>query len=103
MFYLFDLLPDTEERWRQDVIKQTEYICELVNDKLGNNVIGVVGEIGEGLGVIKRLYQNLMEAFEYGRVVGWQNVIDVRMLPDYDGFHLMEDYVYGEFRTAFVE
>lgn len=101
MFYLFDLLPDTEEEWRQEVYKKTEYVCELVNDKLGNNVIGVVGEIGEGISVIKRLYQNLMEAFEYNRVVGGQNVIDVRMLPDYDGFYLMEDYMDEEFRAAF--
>lgn len=103
MFYLFDLAPDMEEEWRQKALEKAEYLRSLIEEKFKLSVIGVVSDIGEGIDGIKYLYQNVMEAFEHGKVVGAQSVIDVRMLPNYDEIYLLEEWMEKEFREAFAE
>ena len=75
----------------------------MLYDKWGISVVGTVGEIGEHVDVIKHLYQNVMAAFEYGKVAGGHGVIDVRLLPDYDEFQLLEDYLELRCREVFAE
>ena len=103
MFYLFDLAPDMEEEWRQKALEKVEYLRSLIEEKFKLSVIGVVSDIGEGIDGIKYLYQNVMEAFEHGKVVGAQSAIDVRMLPNYDEIYLLEEWMDKEFREAFAE
>jgi len=103
VYYLFDLNLDNKEEWRQEAIKKANYVCSMLYDKWGISVVGTVGEIGEHVDVIKHLYQNVMAAFEYGKVAGGHGVIDVRLLPDYDEFQLLEDYLELRFREVFAE
>lgn len=102
VFYLFDLDSDTEEVWRQSALEKTDYVCSLIQDKLNISILGVVSEIGDDIGGVKYLYQNVMEAFEYGKVVGERSVIDVRELPNYNEFYLLEEWMDEEFREAFA-
>lgn len=103
VFYLFDLKPDREEQWRMEVLEKAEYVSTLLYDKWKISVVGVVSDVGEGIDVIKFLYQNVMDTFEYGKVTGGQSIIDARTAPNYDAFDMLEDYVKKEFRAAFSE
>ena len=103
VFYLFDLDVGREEEWRQETIKKADVVCSMLYDKWGISVVGAVGEIGENIEIIKQLYQNVMTAFEYGKVVGGHGVIDVRMLSNYDEFQLLEEYLKQKFREVFAE
>jgi len=103
IFYLFDLAPDMEEEWRQKALEKAEFLRSLIEEKFKLSVIGVVSDIGEGIDGIKYLYQSVMEAFEHGKVVGALSVIDVRTLPNYDEFYLLEEWMDKEFREAFAE
>lgn len=103
IFYLFDLKPGEEEIWRQEIIKKAEYLCSMLYEKWGIPIFGAVGEIGEELGVIKHLYQNIIDAFEYQKLAGGHGVIDVRVLPDYDELHMLEEYLGEKFSDAFAE
>lgn len=102
LYYLFEVLPDQEEEWRQKIATKMEYVCDLINEK-GNIVTGVLGEFGADITMLKNLYGNLMDTFEYCKVLGGQNFMDVRSMPDYDEFYLIEDYREENFREAFAE
>ena len=102
LYYLFEVSSDTEEEWRQNVASKMEYVCDLLNDK-GSIVTGVLGEIGESVSMLRNLYGNLMDAFEYSKLLGGQNFMDVRSMPDYDEFYLVRDYREESLREAFAE
>lgn len=101
LYYLFEVSRDREEEWRQEIAAKMEYICDLLNDK-GTTVIGVLGEIGESVAMLRNLYGNLMDAFEYCKLLGSQSFMDIRSMPDYDEFYLIEDYREENFREAFA-
>lgn len=102
LYYLLEVPESREEEWRQSMASKVEYVCDLLNEK-GNGVTGVLGELGEGMGMLRHLYNNLIGAFEYGKLLGGQSFIDVRNLPDYDEYYLVEDYREESFREAFAD
>lgn len=103
IFYLFDLKSGDEEFWRQEIIKKAEYLCSMLYDKWGISIFGAVGEIGEEIGVVKHLYQNIMDALEYQKMAGGYGVLDVRMLPDHSELHMLEEYLGQKFSYAFAQ
>lgn len=102
VFYLFDLQPGMEEAWRRETLTKIEFVCKILIEKSGTPVVGVVSDIGESVHVIRQVYQNVVNAFEYGSVIGMGGVIDVREMPGYNEFHIFEDYIDKELREAFA-
>ncbi len=100
-FYLFDLEQGRTETWRRDVTEKMELVCSMLYDKWGVSVIGVVGKEGENIESIKYLYQNVMAAFEYGKVFGGHGVMDVSFLPHYDESQQWEDDLEQRLRELF--
>ncbi len=103
VYYVFDVNLETAEEWRTETTKRMDYVCSMLYDKWGISVVGVIGRVGENVSVIKHLYQNVMSAFEYGKVTGGYGIIDVKLLPNYDEFQAWEDYLDQSLRVVFEE
>lgn len=101
VFYLFDIKLEMKEIWRKKALSSVEFVCKLLIEKFGISVIGTVSDVAEDLQLIKYQYKNVMSAFEYGRLIRSDGVIDVREMPDYNEFHMFEEYMNMEFREAF--
>lgn len=103
VYYICDLGERSPEEWRVLTMERMDYLCKIIYDNWKLPVVAVMGENGEDISVLKYLYQNVKSAFEYGELVGGSGVIDVKLLPQYDEFHLLRQHLDQRFRQLFEE
>ena len=80
MFYLFCIPKGKEEQWNGKVQKQSEFLCNFLEEKLKMNLTVAISGIEPDISRAKHMYQNVMEALEYQRIADGNGVIHVRDL-----------------------
>lgn len=76
IFYIFEIEQRTNEEWHEYAMNKTQYICDLLYDKLDKSVIGVVSEIANDFIFLKFLYRKVMDVFEVQSLFGGMGVFD---------------------------
>ncbi len=72
--YLFTFSENKE--YKNEIILKAEFLCDFVNEKLGEKVVAAISEIDNNLEHISKLYDAVREAFEYRKLTGGNGIID---------------------------
>lgn len=75
LYYLFCISAEQAERWKEKSLKAANFLCEFLDEKFELNLLAAVSAVEQGSGQIRYIYQSVMEAFEYKRVIGGSGVI----------------------------
>lgn len=75
MYYLFCIPDDGVEQWKEKVGKQAVFLCEYLEEHFGMSLAVAISAVEPDISLAKHMYQNVMEAFEYRRIIGGNGVI----------------------------
>lgn len=80
LYYLFCVPTAQAEHWKEKSLKNVNFLCEFVDEKFGLNLLAAISAVEQGVDQVKYIYQNVMEAFEYKRMIGGDGVITTEEL-----------------------
>jgi len=81
IFFLFVLDKGQEAGWRQNCVELAKFLCNLIEDKTGVQIIAAVGgNYVEKLEELRFLYREVVEGFAYTAIIGGSGVIDLAEL-----------------------
>lgn len=95
MYYLFCIPDGGVEQWKEKAGKQANYLCEYLEEHFGMNLTVAISAVEPDISQAKHMYQSVMEAFEYRRIIGGSGVIRAEELREPDegsqirSFHAM--------------
>lgn len=98
--FLFYLLRTSEEHithWEEEILKNVGYLCEFLEGKLKVDLSAAVSEIEQDISCTRHMYQSVMAAFEYKKIIGGSGVIKVDEQAD-----LEENQKYQGYYRALV-
>lgn len=82
IFYLSEVPDGNMESWKNCVLNQAEYICDLFKEKWGRKITGVVSDRSCKINHIKFLYRDCMETFDLQNMLGGNVVISTGMISE---------------------
>jgi len=78
IFFLFVLDKGQEAGWRQNCVELAKFLCDLIEDKAGVQIIAAVGgNYVEKLEELRFLYREVVDGFAYTAIIGGSGVIDL--------------------------
>ena len=75
LYYLFCISPEQADHWKEKSLKAANFLCDFLDEKFELNLLAAVSMVEQGSEQIRYIYQSVMEAFEYKRVIGGSGVI----------------------------
>ena len=92
IFYLFCISNQHEEEWKEKSLKHANFLCDILEEKFGLLLSGVISEVTKDIAQAKNLYQSVMECFEYRKIIGGSGVILAEELKDSEENNLTGAY-----------
>lgn len=80
LFYLFQFHDEDVMQWKERCLNHFRFVCEFLEDKLQIVPKVVMSSVEQDISCIRQMYQDIMEAFEYQRMVGGEDVVTVEEL-----------------------
>ena len=93
LYYIFCILPGNEQKVYENCLEKASFLYDFFEEKLNLSLTIVLSGTEYDAGRLKILYQNVMEAFEYKRILGGSGVVCTKDLQKEnedteDGFHI---------------
>lgn len=82
IFYLFCVDNGQIPQWQEKCLKNANFLCDFLEEKFKMNLPVAISAVEADISQIKYMYQRVMEAFEYKRVIGGGGVITTAELQD---------------------
>ena len=106
MYYLF-YLPETQEKlWKEKCENKMEYMCEILDEKFNLPVTVVISTTERNFDQIKYVYQSMMDAFEYKRIIGGEGIVWIDEVQQYDEnrqLHICHELLIQAFEKANIK
>ena len=84
LFYLFRVASARADSWEKENLDKIKYLCDFLEEKLDFSLTAVVSAMEQDFSRVKHMYQSVMSAFEYRRIIGGSGVIRAEEVADTD-------------------
>ena len=80
LFYLFCISEGHAEQWKEESFQNISFLCDFLEEKFGLNILAAISEVEVDINRAHFMYQSVIEAFEYKRIIGSSGVVTTREL-----------------------
>ena len=84
IYYLFCIPNGHEDTWKVEALRHAKFLCDLIDEKFDMLITVAISEVEQDIGQAKYMYQSVMEAFEYKKIIGGNGVITTKELEEPD-------------------
>lgn len=84
LFYLFCITEGHTEQWKEESLQRTGFLCDFLEEKFGLNILAAISEVESDISRAHFMYQSIIEAFEYKRIIGSRGVVTTKELQVHD-------------------